>query len=270
MRDYANPLLLFVITALFAWCMAGGTESESALLQPGLWLLTVCATGCIVNALLCLARALARRPVLAGVVWSMVHLVLGCGAWVWLAQDEGTDRETLAKYRDRIADHRLSPYVADEAGDSTLSLAAALGKDAVVRRLLASHPHGEAEQAALLHAAWCAAQNGQDAPLRRLLEAGVSARAEYADAPLLITAVNSGKVKAVSALLAAGAEVNAPDAEGNTALMHAVVNGHYAMVKLLLEQGADPALTNRAGRRAADGTAHSAILELLEGKRDKS
>lgn len=266
MKDYANPTLLLLITALFAWCMAGGTESDSALLQPGLWLLTVCATGCIVNGLLCLARALAHRPVLAGVVWSMVHLVLGCGAWVWLSQDEGVNREALAKYRERIAEHSLSPYAADEEGDSTLSLAAALGKDAVVRRLLAHYPHAEAEQPALLHAAWCAAQNGQDAPLRRLLEAGVPARAEYADAPLLITAVNSGKIKTVSALLAAGAEVNTPDAEGNTALMHAVVNGHYAMVKLLLEHGADPALTNHAGRRAADGTAHSTILELLEGR----
>lgn len=263
MRDYANPLLLFVITALFAWCMAGGTESESALLQPGLWLLTVCATGCIVNALLCLARALAHRPVLAGVVWSMVHLVLGCGAWVWLAQDAGTEREILAKYRDRIADHRLSPYVADEAGDSTLSLAAALGKDAVVRRLLASHPHGEAEQAALLHAAWCAAQNGRDMALRRLLEAGVPANAAYADAPLLITAVNSGKLKVAAALLEAGADVNAADAEGNTPLLHAVVNGNFAMVKLLLEQGADPARSNHAGRRADDCTHHTAILELL-------
>lgn len=263
MKDYVNPLLLLIITALFAWCMAGSSESESILLQPGLWLLTVCATGCIVNALLCIARALAHRPVLAGVVWSMVHLVLGCGAWVWLSQDEGVNRETLAKYRDRIADHTLSPYAADEEGDSTLSLAAALGKDSVVRRLLVSHPHAGAEQPALLHAAWCAAQNGRDSALRRLLDAGVPANAVYADAPLLITAVNSGKLKVAAVLLAAGADVNAADAEGNTPLLHAVVNGNYAMVKLLLEQGADPTRPNHSGRRAADCSHHTAILELL-------
>lgn len=263
MKDYANPTLLLLITALFAWSMAGGTESDSALLQPGLWLLTVCATGCIVNGLLCLARALAHRPVLAGVVWSMVHLVLGCGAWVWLSQDEGVNREALSKYRERIAEHSLSPYTADEEGDSTLSLAAALGKDAVVRRLLAHYPHAETEQPALLHAAWCAAQNGQESTLRRLLEAGVPANAAYADAPLLVTAVNSGKLKVAAALLAAGADVNAADADGNTPLIHAVVNGNFAMVKLLLEQGADPTRRNLAGRCAADCTHHTAILELL-------
>lgn len=263
MRDYSNPILLLIITALFAWCMTGGTESDNALLQPELWLLTVCATGCLVNGLLCLARGLAHRPLLSGAVWSMVHLLLGCVAWVYLSQSDGIDRDTAAKYRARIADPALSPYAADEAGDSTLSLAAAMDKDAVVRRLLAHHPHSEAEQPALMHAARCAARNGCAGALRRLLAAGVPADADETGEPLLITAVNSSKTKAALALLEAGADVNRADADGNTPLHHAAINGDFAMTKLLLDHGADRGRTNREGNRPADGTTHTNISDLL-------
>lgn len=264
MRDYANPLLLLIITALLAWSMTGGTESDNALLQPELWVLTLCATGCLVNALLCLARGLAHRPMLAGAVWSMVHLLVGCCAWVYLSQDKGTDRETAAKYRVLIADTARSPYAADEAGDSTLTLAAALGKEAVVRRLLAGHPHSAADMPVLLRAARLAAQNGHEGALRRLLAAGVPADAAEEGEPLLTTAVNSGKTKAALSLLLAGADVNRADADGNTPLHHAALNGDYAMTKLLLEHGADRTRANAAGLLPADTTRHTTLSELLE------
>lgn len=264
MRDYSNPTLLLILTALFAWCMTGGTESGHALLQPELWLLTLCATGCLVNGLLCLARGLARRPMLAGAVWSMVHLLVGCCAWVYLSQEDGIDRDAAAKYREYITDNKRSPYAADEAGDSTLTLAAALGKDAVVRRLLAKHPHGEAEQPELLRAARLAAQNGRDGALRHLLAAGVPANATMEGEPLLIAAVNSNRSKAALALLQAGADVNRADADGNTPLHHAALNGDFAMCRLLLERGADRRRPNAQGLTPADATAHTSISELLE------
>lgn len=264
MKDYANPILLLVITALLAWCMTGGTESATALSDPSLWLLTLCATGCLVNGLLCLARGLAHRPMLAGAVWSMVHLLVGCCAWVYLSQDTGIDREAAAKYREYIADTGRSPYAADDTGDSTLTLAAAMGKDGVVRRMLAKHPHGEAEQPVLLHAARQAAQNGHDGVLRHLLAAGVPPAADTEGEPLLITAVNSGKTKAALALLDAGADINCADADGNTPLHHAAVNGDFAMTKLLLTRGADRTRTNAAGHRPADCTTHTNISDLLQ------
>lgn len=266
MRDYANPLLLLMLTALFAWCMTGGTESDNALLQPELWLLTLCATGCIVNGLLCLARGLAHRPMLAGAVWSMVHLLVACCAWVYLSQEDGIDRDAAAKYREFIADHSRSPYAADEAGDSTLTLAAALGKDAVVRRLLAKHPHGEAEQPVLLHAARLAAMNGRDGALCHLLTSGVPADAVVDGEPLLIAAVNSNKSKVVLALLQAGADINLADADGNTPLHHAALNGDFALCKLLSEHGADRRRPNAAGLRPAEMTSHTNISDMLEGQ----
>lgn len=263
MRDYANPALLLLITALFAWTMTGGTEGESAWAQPGLWLLTVCATGCLVNGVLCLARGLAHRPVLAGAVWSMVHLVLGSCAYVYLSQDTGVSHAEAEKYRVFIAQPGLSPYAADEEGDTLLSLAAGMGKEAVVRRLLERHPHGEAELPALVHAAWTAAQHGQDKSLRRLLVAGVSPDAVVADGTLLTAAVNSGKKKAVVVLAEQGADVNKSDAEGNTPFLYAVMNGDIATARYLKEHGADTQHANSSGMRAADYSRSSAMDQIL-------
>lgn len=264
MRDYANPVLLFLITALFAWAMSDLAISDSAWVQPGLWLLTLCATGCLVNGALSVARGLAHRPVLAGIIWSMVHLILGSCAWLYLAQDDSADRAELEKYRVLIAQHELSPYAADNEGDTLLSLAAGLGKDAVVRRLLAQHPHGEAELPALTHAAWHAAQNGRDKALYHLLAAGVSPDADIADTTLLTAAVNSGRLKAVIALVESGANVNRADADGNTPFMHAVINGDLATARYLREHGADPQTPNREGRRAADYSRSDKLDELIK------
>lgn len=56
-----------------------------------------------------------------------------------------------------------------------------------------------------------------------------------------------GRTKEVKALLARGAEVNAQDNAGRTALMFAVINMHRDMVYVLLEHGAD------VNARAVDG-----------------
>lgn len=264
MRDYANPVLLFLITALFAWAMSDLAISDSAWVQPGLWLLTLCATGCLVNGALSIARGLTHRPVLSGVVWSMAHLILGSCAWLYLAQDDSADRAELEKYRTLITQHELSPYAADNEGDTLLSLAAGLGKDAVVRRLLAQHPHGEAEAPALTHAAWHAAQNGRDKALYHLLAAGVSPDADIADTTLLTAAVNSGRLKAVIALVESGANVNRADADGNTPFMHAVINGDLATARYLREHGANPQTPNREGRRAADYSRSDKLDELIK------
>lgn len=66
----------------------------------------------------------------------------------------------------------------------------------------------------------------------------------------LLAAVRQGDAAAVRSLLARGAEVNARDKTGATALMHAVLNADAAMVKLLLGKGADVNQRNRAGATA--------------------
>jgi ankyrin repeat protein len=56
----------------------------------------------------------------------------------------------------------------------------------------------------------------------------------------LLFAVRAGHLTAVTALLAAGANANDTLTDGTSALVLAVLNAHYDVGKLLLENGADP------------------------------
>lgn len=48
-------------------------------------------------------------------------------------------------------------------------------------------------------------------------------------------------------LILDGTDLNAADADGNTALLHAAHQGNHALVKLMLDHGADPTLVNHSG-----------------------
>ena len=56
------------------------------------------------------------------------------------------------------------------------------------------------------------------------------------------TAAVGGDKECAAQLLRNGAKVNQTDKDGKTALMMAVVNGHTALVELLLDKGADISL----------------------------
>jgi ankyrin repeat protein len=55
----------------------------------------------------------------------------------------------------------------------------------------------------------------------------------------LIDAAEKGDIKKVKALIKAGADVNAKDKEGGTALMYAKNEGHGDIVKILKAAGAN-------------------------------
>ena len=78
-----------------------------------------------------------------------------------------------------------------------------------------------------------------------------------------------GNIEAVKQHLAAGADVNAKDEDGETPLHYTVYKGHKEIAELLIEKGADVDAGNSFGstplhNAAIDG--HTEIVELLIAK----
>ena len=89
---------------------------------------------------------------------------------------------------------------------------------------------------------WQAAKRGDVAALERHVEAGASLDApepSSSTTPLAWTALH-GHLAAATWLLDNGAEVNALNADGSTALHSAAFMGRAEIVRLMLEHGADP------------------------------
>ena len=61
---------------------------------------------------------------------------------------------------------------------------------------------------------------------------------------LLLSASVGGNRDVALALLMAGADINAQDRDGKTALMIAIINGHQPLVELLLKRNANMGVKN--------------------------
>ena len=101
-------------------------------------------------------------------------------------------------------------------------------------RLLLDAGASAAEPGTATHAA----ASGNFEVLRLVREAGADAR-EWSDEPLR-AAASAGNVEAVRWLLSNGAQVDASDSNGRTALSRAVAFNQHETVRALLEAGADP------------------------------
>ena len=78
----------------------------------------------------------------------------------------------------------------------------------------------------------------------------------------LIRAALEGSAETVTALLERGADVNARDNDGYTALIWAAFNGHAEIVTALLERGADVDARNNDGDTALMWAAHNGHAEI--------
>lgn len=79
----------------------------------------------------------------------------------------------------------------------------------------------------------------------------------------LTQAVTSGDESAVSALVAAGADVNETTSGGQTPLILAVIFGHTKVVRLLVEAGADPYVRDNLGLDAIEWAQRRGLREAL-------
>ena len=121
-----------------------------------------------------------------------------------------------------------------------LCRAASGGHIACVRVLLAAHCPIITDSRYGYSALGEAAKGGHVNILQDLLQQGVSANCESSPSggsPLLIASLE-GQLPCVQALLDAGAGINRPNCEGDTALFCAAYGGHLKVVELLLACGA--------------------------------
>lgn len=119
------------------------------------------------------------------------------------------------------------------------------------------------------NALFTAAHEGSAERVKMILARGVSvdARDPLGKSTALMMAAHSpGSVEACRALLDSGADVNASNVFGNTALMLAASSGCTDVVRFLISRGANVNATNHRGRTAlymAQREGHRDVVALL-------
>ncbi len=264
MKDITNPLLLLVTIVLLSWKVSLGMEAGTGV---EIALLTLCVSGFIVNGLLSMAQALARRKAVMSVVWSMVFLIFCSCSWVAIQTEKDYSKE-LAAYNELSAKWQqghANPFtLADSEGRSLLELAAILGKKMAVRGLLAQPEAAQAEDI-ILKAAMHAADNGHHELLRVLHQRQGSFdfnRMSDGITPL-IAAVLSDNLKCTQILLELEVDPNMCDENGVSPLMHAVIDDNRRMAALLVQNGADPTQKDNTGRDAFSCSRSDNMDEVL-------
>jgi uncharacterized protein len=120
-------------------------------------------------------------------------------------------------------------------GETALMWAVAQKHAAVARELIA---HGADVNAHSAVNNWERQQSAE--PREKWLPLGGLTPLEFA--------ARHGCVNCIPVLVEAGADVNAVDQDGISALLSAIINGHYDAAVLLVEKGANPNLADRTGR----------------------
>jgi ankyrin repeat protein len=196
------------------------------------------------------------------------------------------DTAQLQDLARRLLASGADPFFTDARGQSLLARAAALGWVELVVRLLELGVDPQArdhEGRTALFAAMLAPRDRAEALLKAMLRAGADpeVRAANNETPLglalgradaaaqrwlnwpqwklpgralrdsdLIAAATQGDKFAVEKLLDLGLAIDAQDAHGATALLHAAGYGHAALVGFLLDRGANPAHVAATGATA--------------------
>jgi hypothetical protein len=105
-----------------------------------------------------------------------------------------------------------------------------------------------------------AAHSGDIRTVEASLAAGLSPNTRdpgiYGNGPVLHVAAESGQAETITLLIAAGAEVDAPDSRGMTALMYAAQAGEPEAAQALLDHGASTRRQNSDGQTALQIAEH--------------
>ena len=119
-----------------------------------------------------------------------------------------------------------------------------------------------------------AAASGQIGKVLDLISTGadVNAKNKWGETALMLAAQH-GRAEAVKILIEAKADMNAKSESGYTALMLAAMNGRTEAVKALIEAKADVSAKDKGGHTAlmfAAEHSHIGIVDLLKSAVDKN
>lgn len=135
----------------------------------------------------------------------------------------------------------------NDDGDSALSLAAKDGQGENLKVLIDAGATVDLGQDDLNEALLLVARSEDAGTLKVLLKLGAKANAKDEDTTVLMLAAEHSTPEGIKALIDAGAEVDAVDGSGWTALMHA---NEAENVRVLLNAGANMAIKNNDGDTA--------------------
>ncbi len=180
---------------------------------------------------------------------------------------EGGRTSVAQRLIERGADVNLT----GRSGISPVAAAAYAGNDAIVEALLANGADERMPDETGKPPIVYAAAGARLDVVKRLLARKMDVNARYPnDLTLLMWAAGPDEkvpeaqaIEVVTYLLDAGAHIDDRDNRGRTALMIAAEGGHAEIANLLLARDADPALRDKAGKRAADLTVLSSLRERL-------
>ena len=208
---------------------------------------------------------------------ALVELFLAKGAKIDGRDLAGATALYLAAQSERPATVALllakgaDPDLPGQSGVTPLAAAAFNGNDRIVEQLLAHGASPNIVDATGKAAMPYAAARGFAEIVRRLLDAGVDANFRYGNqlTALMWAAGHEDGVgvqaaaSVIDLLLAHGAQIDAADDRGRTALMTAAERGHAEVVAMLVGRGADPSIRDKNAKTALDLAADDSVRRAL-------
>ena len=176
--------------------------------------------------------------------------------------------KTVATY---LVEHRANPNLPDRSGWTPLMYAAWGDDPALATMLLAHGAKLDSTDHDGLTPLAIATQNAKVKALRALLDAGADVNAPVAKGgytPLMLASI-SGSTDVATSLIEHGAKVNAANPGGVTALMIAAAGNRSSIVALLLKSGADVNAHSEDGRTAlsiAKANNSDAVVNIVKGE----
>jgi uncharacterized protein len=224
----------------------------------------------------------------------IARLLLANGARVNAANRYGVTPLSLAAVNgsatmiETLVAAGANPNLVVARGQTVLMIAARTGHVAAVRALLERGVRVDAREEQLGETAltWAAAENHADiVSLLLKSKADPNQRSKSMTWPKdsfglegvptflpkggwtpLMYAAREGATESVRTLAEGGADLNATDAEGATALLRAITNSHYDTAAALIEAGANPNLADTAGMAALYAATDMSSLGEVYGR----